>query len=52
MWKLDTTKIAQTSDEMVTNNPKGDESIVPIEIWYRRSWTDQGMGVSEALNII
>ena len=46
MWKLDTTKMAQTSDEMVTDNPKGEYSRVPIEIWYRSSWTDQGMGVS------
>ena len=30
MWKMDTTKMAWTSDEMITDHPKGGESIVPI----------------------
>ena len=42
----------QTSDEMSTENPKGVDSIVPIEMWYRREWTDQVMEVSRSLNII
>ena len=42
----------RTSDEMSTENPKGVDSIVPIEIWYRRECTDQVMGVSRPLNII
>ena len=41
-----------TSDDMSTENPKGGDSIVPIEMWYRREWTDQVMGVSRSLNII
>ena len=45
-------KVAHRSDEMVTDKQKGDDSRLPIEIWYRRSWTYQGMVVSEALNII
>ena len=36
LWKLDTSKIAQTSDEMRKYDPKGDESRVPIEMWDRR----------------
>ena len=52
MWNLDTTKMAQTSDEMSKDNQKGDYSRLPLYMWYRRSWTYQGMGVSEALNII
>ena len=44
--------MSQTSDRMNTDNPKGDYSKVPIDIGYRRSWIYQGMGVSEALNII
>ena len=52
MWKLDTTKMAHKSDEISTYNPKGDDSRVPIEIWYRRAWTYQGMVVSKALEII
>ena len=46
MWNLDTTKMPQTSDGMITDNPKGYYSVVPIEMWYRRAWTYQGMGVS------
>ena len=52
MWNLDTTKMSQTSDEMSTYNQKGDYSIVSLDMWYRRAWTYQGIGVSEALNII
>ena len=52
MWNMDTTKMAQTSDEMSKNNKKGDLSIVPIDMWHRREWGYQGMGVSKALNII
>ena len=37
---------------MSTENPKGYESRIPIEMWYRRLSTDQGMGVIETLNII
>ena len=33
-------------------DPKGDGSRVTTDIWYRREWKYQGMGVSEALNII
>ena len=50
--EYDTTKMAQASDEMSTYNQKGDYSIVPLDMWYRRAWTYQGMRVSEALNII
>ena len=49
---MDTTKMAQASDEMSTYNQKGDYSIVPLDMWYSRAWTYQGMIVSEALNII
>ena len=42
----------QTSNEMSTENPKGDDSIVLIEMWYSREWTDQFMGVSRPLKII
>ena len=52
MWKLYTTKMSRTSYEMITYNPKEDESIVTIEMRYRRAWIDQGMGVSKVLNII
>ena len=52
MWKLDTTKMSWTSYEMITYNPKEDDSRVTIEMRYRRAWKDQGMGVSKALNII
>ena len=52
MWKLDTTKMSQTSNDMSAYNPKGYDSIVPIYMWYRRAYIDTGMGVSEALNII
>ena len=52
MWKLDTIKMAHTSDETSTENTKGDDSRAPIEMWYRRAWTYQDMGVSKALNII
>ena len=46
MWNLDTTKMAQTSDEMNTDNQKGGYLRISIYIWYRRAWTYQGMGVS------
>ena len=52
MWNLDAKKMAQTIYEMRTDNPKEDYSRVPVEMWYRNAWTYQGMGVSEALNII
>ena len=42
----------QTSNEMSTDNPKGDDSRLTIDMWYRRACTDQGVVVSEALNII
>ena len=44
--------MAQTRDEMSTDNPEGGYSRVPIYMWYRRAWIYQGIGVSEALNII
>ena len=40
------------SDDMRTDNPKRDDSILPIEMWYRRECKDQGVGVRKALNII
>ena len=49
---MDTTHIYRTSDEMSTENLKGDDSRVPIEMWYRREWTDQVMRVIRSLNII
>ena len=52
MWKLDTTNMAQTRHDMSTEYLDGDDSRVPIYMWYRRAWTYQGMRVSEALNII
>ena len=52
MWKLYTTNMDHTSDEISTENPKGDDSRLTIDMWYRRACTDQGVGVSEALNII
>ena len=52
MWKLDTANVVQTSDGMSIYNQKGYYSRVPIEIWYMRAWTYQGMGVSVALNVI
>ena len=52
MWKLDTTNMSQTSDEISTDNPKGGDSRVTIDMWYKRAWTYQGVGFSEALNII
>ena len=52
MWNMDTTKMAQKIDEMSKDNPKGDESILSIEMWYRRARKYQIIGVSEALNII
>ena len=52
MWNLDTTKMAQTSDEMNTDNQKGDYSRISIYMWYKRAWTYQGMAVSGAMNII
>ena len=52
MWKLDTTNMSRTSYDISTYNPKGGYSRVTIEMRYRRAWTDQGMGVSKALEII
>ena len=52
MWKLDTINMARKSDETNTDYPKGGGSSVPIEMWHRRAWKHQGVGVSEALNII
>ena len=52
MWKLETTNMAWTRYEMSKYNPKVDGSIGPIYIWYRRAWTDQGVGVREALKNI
>ena len=43
MWKLDTTKISRTINEMSTDNLKEDDSIAPIYMWYRRTWTYQSM---------
>ena len=31
---------------------KGDDSIIQIQMWYRRAWEYQGVGVRKALNII
>ena len=52
MGNLDTAKISQTSDETSKDDPKGDDSRVPIYMWYRRSLTYKGVGVIEALKII
>ena len=52
MCNMDTTKMAQASDEMSTDNIKRYDSIVPIYMRYWREWTDQYMGGSEALKII
>ena len=49
---MDTTNISQTSDYMRTYDLNGVDSRVLIDMWYRRAWTYQGVGVSEALNII
>ena len=37
MCNLDTAKMAHTSDEMSRDNLREGESILPIEMWYRRS---------------
>ena len=52
MWKMDSKKMARTSNEMSTGNIMGDDSRVPIDMCYWREWTDQYMGGSDALNII
>ena len=52
MWKPDTEMMAQKINEMRTDDPKRDDSRVPIYMWERRAWIDQGMVVSKALNII
>ena len=52
MWKPDTAMMARTSNEMRENNPKRDESRVPIYMWGRRACKYQGMGVSNSWNII
>ena len=52
MWKMDSKKMARKSNEMSTENIMGDDSRVPIDMWYRREWTDQVMGVIRSLNII
>ena len=49
---MDTANISQTSDYTRIDYPKGVDSRVPIEMWYRRAWTYQGVGVSEALNVL
>ena len=52
MWKPNTENMDRKSDEMSTDNPKGGDSIVPVDIRDRRAWTYQAMGFSEALEII
>ena len=52
MWKLDTRKMVQASNDMIADNLKGEDSRVPIDMWYRRVWKDQCMRGSDALNII
>ena len=52
MCKLGTTNMAQTSDLVFIDNSNGYDSRLPIDMWYRRALADQGMGVSNALNII
>ena len=52
MGNMDTAKIYQTSNDMSKDDPKGDDSRVPLYMWYRRSLTYKGVGVIEALNII
>ena len=52
MWNPNTENMDQKSDEMSTDNPKGVDSGVLIEMWYGRALTYQDVGVSEALNII
>ena len=52
MLNMYTTNMSQTSYEISTDNPKWYESRVPIDMWYKRAWTYQGVGVSEALRII
>ena len=37
---------------MSTDYLYGDDSMVPIYMWYRRAWTDQDVVVSDALIII
>ena len=44
--------ISSPPNETRIGNTKGDDSIVPIDIWDRRAWTYKGVGVSEDLNII
>ena len=43
MWNTDTEKMARTSNEMRTDDIKGYNSRVPINMWDRRAWTDKGV---------
>ena len=52
MWKPNTENMVWTRNEISTDDPKGYDSRVPIEMWYRREWTDQVMRVIRSLNII
>ena len=38
--------------EMSIDDPKGDDSILPIDIWDMREWLVQDEGIGEALNLI
>ena len=35
-------KVAWTGEEMRRGGTKDDDSRISEEVWYRRSWTDQG----------
>ena len=38
-------KLAKVEEEVVSDNPKGDYFIVPVDIWYRRAYVDKNAQV-------
>ena len=46
-----TANMARTIDDMRTDKLKVGDSRVPIDMWYRRACTDQGVRVSKSFNI-
>ena len=45
MVRLGRGKLAKVEEEVVSDNPKGDYFIVPVDIWYRRAYVDKNAQV-------
>ena len=52
LWNTDKLNMARTKDEMRTDGPKENNSIIKIEISDRRAWKSQGKGVDKDIQLV